>query len=350
MTERDGVAEATLDRPRVEEEEVRRLLAEAGPRSEVPAWDLAAIKAAARREWSDMVRAERERKRLVRGSGALALAASLVLAVLAAWWWSARTAPSAPERVASIEVVRGAVTVEEVAERHGAPGASVGERLPAGAVVSTGDGADGRLAVRLEGGHSLRLDGGSRARLLSARRLELLRGAVYLDSGPLPAVGPPVEIVTAFGIVRDIGTQFEVRLGAGASAVRVRVREGKVSLDSDGSTHLAAAGEELSLDSDGSVMRAQVEPWGGVWEWVERSAPGLEIDNLPLAGYLDWVSRETGLDVEWESTALERSAASIRLHGTITELTPRESLTVLLPASGLGWEVEPGVLRITAAG
>lgn len=346
MNERDGVAESTLGRLAVEEEEVRDLLVEAGPRPEVPAWDLATIKAAARREWGDMVAEGHERKRLVRGSGALALAASLVLAVLLGWWWSARTPPTGLELVASVELTRGEVAIDDWVERPGSLVLAVGDRLPAGARVATGTDPETRLAVRLASGHSVRLAGGTRVRLLSDRRLELQGGAVYLDSGGAPAAGAPVEIVTPLGVVRDIGTQFEVRLEAGESVVRVRVREGKVSLDSEGASHLAVAGEELNLGRDGSVRRANVEAHGAEWEWVQRSAPSFPIEGLPLAAYLQWVSRETGLSVHWDSAALEASTSSIRLHGAIEDLTPGESLGVLLPASGLDYRIAGSTLRI----
>src|SRR2546427_815740 len=83
---------------------------------------------------------------------------------------------------------------------------------------------DGRAALRLDAGPSVRLDAGSDLRLVSAHVLELRRGAVYVDTGARSpngsaatasgAEGPasPIEIRTSLGRVRDVGTQFEVRL------------------------------------------------------------------------------------------------------------------------------------------
>ncbi len=346
--------ERELDRARGmeanDERQVRELLAAAGPRPTVGSDDLAAIKAAARAEWLELVAAQRrlpERRtpssqRLRLG---LALAASVMAALFLGWWWTKREAPGVMETVASVERVTGAVHV-----RGGRPEAEamrVGTRLPVGALLETSDRIGqpaARLALRLSGGSSLRLDSGTRVRLVSSERLELERGALYLDSG---ADGAPVEIDTPFGTVRDIGTQFEVRLSEGGEVVRLRVREGKVALEASRGSHAAAGGEELSLRRDGSLSRGTVPSHGTQWDWVLAAAPSFEIEGRSLAAFLEWVGRETGRRVRYESPALEASAATIRLHGTIAELTPEESVSVVLPGSGLAYRLEDGTLLVT---
>ena len=84
---------------RAEEQEVRDLIAGAGPRAVAPAEEVATIKVAARQEWREMVERERRRRRGLRIRGGLALAASVLLALAVGWWWSGRTAPlAAPVR------------------------------------------------------------------------------------------------------------------------------------------------------------------------------------------------------------------------------------------------------------
>ena len=323
-----------------EEQEVRNLIVEAGPRAAPPASEVAAIKEAARGEWRQMVRRERRRGRARRLRGGLALAASVLVAVAVGWWWTHR-APLAGPMVAGVELVTGAVGAGDGAAL------AAGAELTAGAVVETSGrtgGAPAGVALRLAGGQSLRLAGDSRVRLASASRLELVRGTLYIDSGP--GAGS-VEVVTALGTVRDVGTQFEVRLEADASALRLRVREGECSLEAGGDSYLAARGEQLSLLGDGSVARAEIEPYGPQWDWVLATAPGIEIEARSLSVFLTWVSRETGRGVRYADPELARTAAAISLHGSTEGLAPDEALEWVLRSSDLAYELDGGSILIT---
>lgn len=324
------------------EEDLRALLRAAGPRPPVPADDLAAIAAAAREEWRRVVTARRAARRRARAPLALALAASLLLALGAAWWWRGRTPAAAARHAASLELVRGEVRLAG-AESSEAAGPAPGQDLPVGARVET-LGAGSRAALRLASGHSVRLAAATRVRLAAAGRVELARGTLYVDSGG--AAAGAVEVVTSVGVVRDVGTQFEVQVAGGETAeLRVRVREGAVSL-SNGGTHEATAGEELRLAAGGALTRGSVPRAGELWSWVQEAAPSLDIEGATLTAFLDWVARETGLEVGFASAAAARAAAGVVLHGTIEGLTPEESLSVVLPGSGYSWTVVDGRLEI----
>jgi ferric-dicitrate binding protein FerR (iron transport regulator) len=304
---------------------IRELLEDAGRRPAVPAEDLAAIEAAARAEWLKLVAAERRRRLLP-----LALAASLILALAAVWWWKREGPPPAPEIVATIELLKGETG-----------GMAVGQPLVSGSVVATASPA--LAALRFPDGKSVRLDAGTRVRLLS-NRLELEAGAVYVDSRRQGSF----EIKTALGIVHEMGTQFEVRLDQ--PGLRVRVREGAVSLDHDRGSDSISAGEELRVRHDGKLSRSKIDPHGPAWSWVLAAAPSLDIDGLTLGEYLDWVSRETALKVRYEDQTLAGLADTVRLRGSIEGLAPDESLSVILPGSGLGHRIERGTLLITKPG
>jgi ferric-dicitrate binding protein FerR (iron transport regulator) len=228
---------------------------------------------------------------------------------------------------------------------------AVGMGLVAGIAVETLPGDEtARLALRLAGGESVRLAADSRIRLASPLLLELERGALYVDTGRKADAAGVVEILTPFGVVRDIGTQYEVRLVDGeTSAVRVRVREGVVSLTYGEAVYRAASGQELTLRRDGSVTAGSVEPYGPDWSWVVAAAPGLDIEGQTLSSYLHWVERETGWSVGFADPVLERSAATILLYGTIEGLDPEESLDLILPGSGLDYRVANGRLEIVKA-
>lgn len=292
-----------------EEEQVRHLLEEAGPRPEVPPEDLARIKAAFRAEWEERVRRRRAPDRRL-----WLLAASVVLALGLGWWlWPANR--------------------DVVARVEGTSGKGEGEAIVSGTGVVT---EEDPLALRLEGGPSLRLDADTQVRLVSTSVIELRRGAVYLDSEGAGTVA----VHTPLGVVTEVGTQFEVRLLG--PAVRVRVREGAVRVES----HLAEAGTELVLRDGGSVTRSRIAAWGPEWSWVLKAAPPLRIEGLTLAEVLHRIARETGWTIRWEDPRAEASAGEIVVHGDIGHLAPDQALEVVLPGAGLDHRVADGVLTL----
>lgn len=311
---------------------MRRLLESAGPRADIPPDDLAQIKRAFRAEWQEHVR-QRQARRFPAWNErrVLALAATLLLAALGiGWWlWSSGSAP------ATVPVAR----VESAV-----PGSrlQVGEEIPPGTAIET---AAGPAALRLAGATSLRLDAGTRARLVSASLIDLERGAVYLDSGGEGSGA--VAVQTPLGIVREIGTQFEVRLLAETAALRVRVREGEVRVERGDASYPAVAGVELTLRADGRVTRQEVAGHGSPWNWVLQAAPPLEIEGKTLQEVLDQVARETGWTIRYADESLAASAGSIAVHGTIGHLRPDQALDVVLPGAGLRYEMVEGVVVIS---
>jgi ferric-dicitrate binding protein FerR (iron transport regulator) len=344
------VNESTADSSanQAEEERVRRLLESAGPRSEVPPDDLAQIKQAFRAEWQQYVR-QRQARRFSTWNRrqVLALAAMLLVAAVGIVWWLWRLGPSgAAGTAARVESVTGVVTARSPHDEGGARPV----QLTAGAEVLDGTaletGGAGHAALRLAGGASLRLDAGSRVRLVTASAVDLARGAVYLDSG---GEGPgTVAVQTPLGVVREIGTQFEVRLLGEAAALRVRVREGEVRVEKRGAAYPAGAGVELTLRAEGVVTRQPIASHGSPWSWVLQAAPPLEIEGKTLQEVLDQVARETGWTIRYADESLAASASSTVVHGAIGHLTPVQALDVVLPGAGLRHEVVEGVLVIRA--
>ena len=102
----------------------------------------------------------------------------------------------------------------------------------------------------------------------------LEEGAVYIDSG---GDRGSLEIHTRLGVLRDIGTRFEVRLGA--AALRIRVRDGLVELRHDRDSHQAKRGDELTVDATGKVARRSVPVFGSDWEWAVTVAPLMSISH-----------------------------------------------------------------------
>jgi ferric-dicitrate binding protein FerR (iron transport regulator) len=270
-----------------------------------------------------------ERGRRFRRRATYAIAASLLIMLLGSWYWLASIGPSAPGSVATVELSTGS--------------AVVGDTLGEGALLEP----SGLVALRMARGQSVRIDEGSSLRLISDSRMELERGAVYIDSGPSIPAGATIEVQTAFGVVREIGTQFEVRLSEGAESLRVSVREGGITIAHDGSSQSVSGGERLTLNRDGEAMLDAIAPDSPAWFWVQEAAPAIEIEGRSLASYLGWVARETGWRIHYADDELARAVDSIMLHGTIEGLRPGESLGVILEGSGLIYLEEDGSILIS---
>jgi ferric-dicitrate binding protein FerR (iron transport regulator) len=272
----------------------------AGRRPPVPEDAARRVRDAVHDEWMETI-GRRRRTRWI-GSAAAVAAAGVTIVVL-------RMMPAAPQPVPQRMVVAGGQTN--------------------GAVIYTNDVyevANGNTASLAWGNATLRLDGGTRVRIASATELTLDRGAVYVDSNHSGVV-----IRTPIGSVRDIGTQFEVRLAA--DRMRVRVREGRVDLQHGGATHSAEAGVELDADARGGVTQHSIARSGADWEWVVRAAPPIHLDGRTLSEVVASVTRDEGVKAVWFDET-SRSAASMRLHGDVP-LTPEEALDTALVASGL---------------
>lgn len=320
-------------------DEVRELLAEAGSPPPIPAAELAGIRKAAREEWR--ARHTSPARRAGGFRGWLAIAAGLLVTVALAWWSTGRLPSGSAEVVATVALVRGEASVAPAASDE--PRSPIaGDELSTGSTVRT---STGRLAIVSPGGPSIRFDAGTEASIVSATRVELRHGAVYVDSGPSHA--SKVEIATPLGLVTEIGTQFEVRVGNGnGETVRVRVREGSVSLAHNGESYSASIGQQLTIDSRGEVFRASVPVRGPEWAWTLETAPGMDIDGRSLLAYLEWIARETGWEIQYTDASLEQNAPGVLVSGSIKGLTPEESLDAVLPGSDLGYEVRDGILLI----
>lgn len=276
------------------------------------------------------------RRRAAIAAVPLALAALLLLLV--------RVAPrdaTPPDRlvVGQVDVVEG-----EAGWRREEGAGTRPASLRVTEVVRVGDwlgtATDGRVAVRTTRDASVRLDRATKVRLVSADAIELASGAVYVDSGE----APPLDVLTPFGTVRHVGTQFEVRLEE--SAVRVRVRSGVVELQRGARRSRASGGTEVTVTSDG-VSTAPVAAYGAEWAWTARVAPELVFEGRTLGAFLADVCREQGWRLTYDDASSQREAAAIVLHGSVAGLTPIDAVSVAVTTSGFTHRFADGELRVT---
>jgi ferric-dicitrate binding protein FerR (iron transport regulator) len=324
------------------DDEVARLVRWAGTSGPIAAERLARVRTAVHGAWRDeyVARQAKTRRRWLMVAVSLAAAASVVIAF--AIRGPIRTL--APVLVAHIDQATGSL----------AP-LTAGGAVMSGSTVTT---SVGTLAMTLTSGVHLRLDASSTARVDSATDVALERGAVYVDSAgahPTQPSASPITIHTPAGLVRDIGTQFEVRL-AGAG-IRIRVRDGQVRVtDANAVDARARAGEELFSRPDGSIDRRLSAVTGTEWAWAERAAPPFSVEGKTLGAFLDWVSREGAWTVTFADSSFSQAARATVLHGRpdlLKGLTPAEALEVVLPTCGLRHRIDGQravIARETSAG
>ncbi len=312
------------------------LFRHASARERPPAADESAIREALHAEWRSAAR-NRKRRRAV----ALAAAASLVLAVVAGLLNSNRLDRSGPGPIlAEADRVVGPVTVKT--PRDGKlsrvdPAAN----LSAGETVFTRSGA--WLALRWRNGASLRLDQNTRIYLRPDSSLELEHGQVYVDTGVAGGTGDELLIRTPAGTVRHLGTRYIAAVSGGNTTVRVRA--GRVAVDSSDRQAVADSGEQLSVDTTGTVRIDPIPVHGPLWAWAAEIAPAWNSDGKTVRELLEWVTRETGLPVRFETARARAMASETLLHGEV-ELPPMAALAAILQTTDLEFENCEGMIRV----
>ncbi len=319
---------------------IARLLRLAGPRPAAPDAAAARVRSAVHAHWRETVRIRR-RRGISRIAAPLAVAAALTLTLGIALRLRAPIAPP-DAMVATVVRSEGRVLPLDARAPRGEAEIATGTAIRAGAGLRTGPHA--RAALRLSAGASVRLDTGTRLRLIAPAVLELLEGAVYVDSGARPSGSPSIEIRAALGRVRDVGTLFEVRLAGGE--MRLSVREGSAALARDERLHTAAAGTRLRVDARGAVTSDAIPLQGPEWDWTLAVAPPFDLEGRTLRDYLDWLARETGWRVRYADASISAGAPTITLHGSISGLRPDETPGVVLPTCGLLHRLEGGTLLV----
>ncbi len=348
----------------IDEEMTARLLRLGGMRPDVPAAREGRVKRAFLDEVRATARARVVRRRMTTAAAVLGMAAAAIVVIRLGFTREVTT--PVVEVVATVERLEG--------DGRRQSGSSAPLRIALGDPVHVGDrvesSATGRVGLRLANGASLRFDHGSRAHLVSLNRIELDAGAVYVDTGPdlgtaalrlslrapraesrgeaVPSVSAPgLEIATSFGIVRDIGTQFEIRLRD--SSLRVRVRSGVVEVHREADVSSARPGTELTVTSDFATTSRSVEPYGQDWAWAASLGPAFDIEGRSLSAFLEHVCREQGWTLVYADSKLALEASGIMLHGSTQGLQPSDALAIVLATTGVTHTLKDGQLEVARA-
>jgi len=307
-----------------EESGIARVLRAAGGRAQPSDSIRNAVREAVRAEWRATIAKRRQRRVW------LAAAASVAVAAFALWI-SRSLLDTQDAPVASVSRSVGVVESRE-GSWGGWQAATAAKQFRSGDSLITG--ADGRAALELRDGVSLRLDHDTRIAFVDAGHIDVLAGAVYVDSGVTPDNSEHLQVGTPAGIVRHVGTQYEARILSGAT--RIRVREGRVDvIPTHGTAQSARVGEQLVVAASGNVERGSIAPSDAEWSWAESAAPPFDIDGRPVREFLNWVGREVGREVVFATPASEAEANRAVLSGSVAGLAPAEALAAVLPTTSL---------------
>jgi ferric-dicitrate binding protein FerR (iron transport regulator) len=209
-------------------------------------------------------------------------------------------------------------------------------------------GADGRVLLSWLNGVEVRVDRDSRVQLDSGAALRLLEGTLYVDTRSSSDSAAPLAILTSAGVVRHVGTRFEVQVAAGGT--RVRVRDGTALFTgTDHAVVLIASGQQLSVAEGHSALVDGPGPADAVWEWTRAISPQFDIEGRSLYDSVEWLAHEAGLKIVYASGDVRARAQSILVHGDVEGMPTRDALVAVLTGSGFDFAMEPEQVRIGAA-
>ncbi|MEQ1661410.1 MAG: FecR domain-containing protein [Thiobacillus sp.] len=213
------------------------------------------------------------------------------------------------------------VNMPDVAERA----LTVGERLPAGAVVSTG--TNSSLTLRFADGSQLTLQPQSRLMMdtlsvytgggMVDTRLRLQQGRVEVSANPRRTPGSRLQVITPSAVAAVRGTQF--RVAAEDAIARQETIEGAVVLSAAGA-HVAVTGGRGSLAEKGKAPLPPV----ALLPAPDMSSLPRQLDSLPLrfelpahSAAVAWVG-QIAPNARFETLLLEKTNASPTL--TFTDI------------------------------
>ena len=283
------------------------------------------------------------RRRVVRRRAVIALlgvAASLVMAV-----WMNRPHSVAPPSIRTVAIgqrIQGQPVILHQSRHPAAPQAlTASSSVYPGDLIQTDDRS--RAALLAADGSSVRIDRATRLRFLAPAVIEIIEGRAYVATSN---GSHGFEVRTTMGAVRDLGTQFEVRLTE--SALRIRVRFGAVELGRGAGITRAEAGTEAMVTSTGIAVR-RLPAYGPEWTWTTDIAPSFAIEGRPLRAFLEHLAGEEGWVLQYADAAVAETAGRTILHGSVERLQAEQALGVALATSELQYRLRGGELLVSRA-
>jgi hypothetical protein len=308
------------NRPATEADPLALLIRAAGRRPAPQLDDFDVVRAAAHDAWQASLKSRRTMRRWKLSAAAAVIVSIGIGAIFT------QTLTEHPGYLASTQSIQGTVSRRPSGSTVWEPLSSEAIEIFAGDRIRTNNAA--RVAFELTNGISLRVQSDTEFEFVSLDAVSLSQGTVYVDSGD-GARPQAIHIQTAHGIITDIGTQFEVR--STDSTLRVRVRSGLVTLtESDLTENISGgASEEIEVTPAG-VSRREFPADHIDWQWAQRLAAIPAADTASIRDYLRWISKETGLELAFDSINTEMEASLQSLNRTPEVTMPMDVLDLLV--------------------
>jgi len=201
--------------------------------------------------------------------------------------------------------------------------------------------------VALTGGGNLRVARSSRLEVSADNTVRLTAGELYVDVPAQAGGSRRFVVLTEAGEFRHVGTQFALAIVGGQT--RLRVREGSVRWHAGGGDATVPAGSEVLIDRAGTWTRRAIATSGREWAWIEALTPEIEIENRPLAEFLQWAARESGRKLVLGDDGAGIQVMAIRMHGNIHGLTVMEALSAVMASTSLRFDLPGGLIRVSSA-
>lgn len=321
---------------------LEQLLKHASPRPTPSRSDEAAVRQAVRAEWQNLTQKRQSRRRVLN----YAVAATVLVGVFAVFN-TFRTPTLEAVPVATIQKSFGSVYLlgekSELRETVDLSVVSTGQTIVTGRATG--------LALAWGNGGSLRVDEGTRIQFISDDAVYLESGQIYFDSESSSLIAGAAadrvgdfSVITEYGEVAHIGTQFMT--GVDTDRLTVSVREGRVTVDSIYHDYVATPGEQVTFSGRQRPSVLSISPSGDSWDWVSRTSPAIDVEGRTFHDLLEWVSRETGLAIEYEGRAEQVARQEAILKGTIDK-EPLEALRSWSRTSALKSRIVEGVIIVS---
>jgi len=316
---------------------IEALLGRASPRPAPPSEDEQMIRETVLSEWQTVVGKRRAQTRFVR----LSIAASVLLGVLVSFSMLQQSG-IVPVQVATIGKSHGSIYVlGEQSQLYKVTDLSA---VMAGQTIKT----DHESGIGLEWGNggSLRIAADTRVEFVSSEAIYLRSGRVYFDSTPSDVPNAAqLSIQTDHGTVTHVGTQYMTYTAS--DELTVTVREGRVSIAGNYYDTNVLEGQHSSITGSARPSVTSFQRYGPAWKWIEATSPILDTDGRSVDAFLNWVSRETGLKIEYPDAATKQAALDVVLKGTVN-IEPREALEFWLQGQDLSWYIDGGTIKVNS--
>lgn len=205
--------------------------------------------------------------------------------------------------------------------------------------------SDSGLTLDLGASGDLRLGDQTEVRLTGRETIRLVRGELFLATRSRE--GDKISVETAFGRVMHVGTRFQVILTD--NELRVDVRDGVVLIDGQRITPTrTGAGTSARLDSKGNFRIEEQAPYGSSWGWVDQLAPPFEIDGRSVHAAALWAAEQSGRELEFSDSAVEREARTTTLHGDLVLEDPLTGLRDVMMTTRLQFALRNNRIYVSA--